>query len=97
MSSAKHSLSLSHNSQTSGDIKYITEDQVYHKRNDGSAWHSPYNVLGQDGQQIVIKHGRYYVRVYPCRVKLVKSHPIIEQCIQSDDNGCELNQSTSSS
>ena len=65
---------LSHNIRTSGDIKYVTGDQVYYKRKDSEEWHGPGSVLGQDGQQILIKHGSYYVRVHPCRVKLV--HPI---------------------
>ena len=29
--------------------------------------------MGQDGQQILVKHGSYYVRVHPCRIKLVHS------------------------
>ena len=62
---------LSHNIRTSGDVKYVTGDQVYYKRNDSNEWHGPGTVLGQDGQQILIKHSSYYVRVHPCRVKLI--------------------------
>ena len=69
---------LSHNIRTSGDVKYITGDQVYYKRKDSNEWHGPGTVLGQDGQQILIKHSSYYVRVHPCRVKLVN-------CQQSDN------------
>ena len=64
---------LAHNIRTSGEIKYITGDQVYYKRKDSNEWKGPGSVLGQDGQQILIKHGSYYVRVHPCRVKLVQS------------------------
>lgn len=41
---------LFHNIQTSVDIKYVTGDQVYYKHSDGLVWHSPDNVLDQDGQ-----------------------------------------------
>ena len=61
---------LSHNVRSSGDIKYLTGDSVYYKRDSSSAWHGPGKVLGQDGQQVLIKHGSYYVRAHPCRVRL---------------------------
>ena len=73
---------LSHNTPTSEDIKCITRDQIYHKCQDGSACHGTGNILGQDEQQILIRHRSYYVRVNPCRVKLVKSDSTKEQCIQ---------------
>ena len=64
---------LSHNIRTTGDVKYVTGDHVYYKRKDSSEWHGPGIVLGQDGQQILIKHSSYYIRVHPCRVKLIHS------------------------
>ena len=42
----------------------------------------PGNVLGQDGQQVLIKHGSYYVRVHPCRIKLVQ--PELEPSTRSN-------------
>eukprot|EP00111_Clytia_hemisphaerica_P014173 TCONS_00041752-protein len=62
---------LAHNIRTSGEIKYLTGDRVYYKRNDSNEWKGPGTVLGQDGQQILVKHGSHYVRVHPCRAKLV--------------------------
>ena len=62
---------LSHNVRSSGDVKYFSGDKVYYKRDDSSCWHGPGKVLGQDGQQILVKHGSFYVRVHPCRIKLV--------------------------
>ena len=44
---------LSHNTRTSGDIKYLTGDYVYFKRLDSKSWHDPVKVLGQDGQQVL--------------------------------------------
>ena len=41
---------------------------MYYKRNDSSKWKGPGTVLGQEGQQILVKHGRVYVRVHPCRL-----------------------------
>ena len=63
---------LTHNVRSSGDTKYLTGDSVLFKRDNSSAWHGPGTVLGQDGQQILIKHGSYYVRAHPCRVRLVQ-------------------------
>lgn len=58
--------------RSSGDIRYLAGDTVFYKRENSSAWHGPGKVLGQDGQQILIKHGSYCVRAHPCRVRLVQ-------------------------
>ena len=63
---------LSHPVRTSGDIKYINGDSVYYKRKDSSKWHGPATVLGQDGQQVLVKHGGVYIRVHPCRLNPIK-------------------------
>ena len=68
--SEKLKRALSHNVRTSGDIKYFTGDIVYYKRLDRKKWRGPATVLGQDGQQILVKHGSTYVRVHPCRLRL---------------------------
>ena len=82
---------LSHNIRTSGDIKYITGDHVYYKRNDSNEWKGPGTVLGQDGQQILIKHGSYYVRVHPCRAKLVH-----DDCSNQSEKRAETEDKTTS-
>ena len=64
---------LSHNIRSSGDVKYLTGDKVYFKRDDSPAWHGPAKVLGQDDQQVLLKYGSYYVRVHPCRIQLIES------------------------
>ena len=84
---------LAHNIRTSGDVKYITGDQVYYKRKDSSEWKGPGNVLGQDGQQILIKHGSYYVRVHPCRVKLVNAGNLNDGSHKEGDSDEEKSQS----
>lgn len=65
---------ISRNIRTSGDTKYVTGDSVYYKRNNQNGWHGPGRVIGQDGQNVLVKHGSYYVRVHPCRVQLIDSN-----------------------
>ena len=43
------------NIHTSGDIKYFTGDRVYIKKKDSDRWSGPGTVLGQDGQQVLVK------------------------------------------
>ena len=66
---------LAHDIRTSGDIKYITVDHVYFKRADSREWHGPVTVLGQDGQQVLIKKGSSYVRVHLCQLELIPPSP----------------------
>ena len=56
----------------SGDTKYITEDSVYFKKINEKQWRGPRNVLGQDGQQVLVKYGRNYVRVHTLRLSLAR-------------------------
>ena len=60
---------MSHNIRTTGDVKYLTGDSVLYKRTSSREWHGPGKVLGQDGQQVLVKHGSIYVRVHPCRLQ----------------------------
>ena len=64
--SEKIKQTLSHNIISSEDVKYISGDSVYYKRIDSKEWHGPAKVLGQDGQQVLVKNGSNYIRVYPC-------------------------------
>ena len=64
---------LRHNVGSSVDTKYFTRDSVYYKRKDDPKWKGPGTVIGQDGQQVLVKHGSVYVRVHPCRLMLEKS------------------------
>ena len=40
--------------------------------NNKRKWKGPGKVLGQDGQQVLVKYGSHYVRVHPCRLALEK-------------------------
>ena len=69
--SEKIKRALVHNIRTSSEVKYFTGDPVYYKRANSNSWHGPAVVLGQDGQQVLVKHGGSYVRVHPCRLTLI--------------------------
>ena len=51
-------------------MKYFTDDIVYYKRNNCNEWKGLGTVIGQDDQQVRVKHGGSYVRVHPCRLLL---------------------------
>ena len=71
--SEKIQCALSNNIRTSGDTKYISGDSVYFKRAHDKRWKGSGKVLGQDGQQVLVKYGSYYVCVHPCRLSLTRS------------------------
>ena len=39
------------------------------KRANSREWNGPATVLGQDGQQVLVKSGSTYIRVHPCRLQ----------------------------
>ena len=82
-SSEKLRRALRHNIRTSGDIKYVTGDKVYYKRAAETRWRGPAVFLGQDGQQVLVKHGGTYVRVHPCRLNLERqiTHTLLQKQI----------------
>ena len=69
-SSERISRALNHNTRTHNDVKYYNGDSVYFKRAKEKKWRGPAKVLGQDGQQVLLKYGSYYTRSHPCRLKL---------------------------
>ena len=71
-SSEKLKRALRHNTRSCNDLKVYSGDSVYYKRNNSKRWKGPGIVLGQDGQQILIKHGSNYVRCHPCHVTLTR-------------------------
>ena len=64
--------SLRHNVRQGSGHNFFNGDTVYYKRMDSRRWKGPGTVIGQDSQQVLIKHGSTYVRVHPCRVVLDK-------------------------
>ena len=79
---------LSTNIRTSGDAKFITGNKVYYKRANDRRWKGPASVIGQDGQQVLVKYGSHYIRVHPCRLTLERT-PIT---IQSKNEGTQETQ-----
>ena len=61
---------LNSNTRTYSDVAFLNGDVVYYKRKDSRKWKGPATVLGKDGQQVLLKHGGYYVRVHPCKLRL---------------------------
>ena len=45
-------------------LEYLTGDIVFNKRNN-TEWWGPETVIGQDGQQVLVKRGSSYIRIYP--------------------------------
>ena len=84
-SSEKIRRALRHNVRSSGDVKYFSGDKVYYKRLLTKKWKGPAVVLGQDGQQVLVKHGGIYVRVHPCRLRLARERPP-DPAIPKSDN-----------
>ena len=64
---------VSNSTQTSRDTKYVSGDSVYFKRVNDKWWKGPEKVVGQDGQQVLVKYGSSYVRVHSCRLSSTRS------------------------
>ena len=59
---------LQYQTRTSRGVCYVTRDILYCKRENNYQWHGPGTVTGQDGKQVLVKHGSVYVCVYACRI-----------------------------
>ena len=62
-----------HNIRTSQDTKYYSGDLVYYKQKDNNYWKGPGTVIGQDVQQVLVKHSSSYVRVHRCQLQLINN------------------------
>ena len=47
---------------------FDTGDLVYYKCNSSDKWKGPGHVIGQDGQQVFVRHTGTYVRIHPCHL-----------------------------
>ena len=57
---------LQNNIRTYSDTPILMGDKVYYKRLDARHWRDSAIVLGKNGQQVLLKHGGYYIRFYHC-------------------------------
>ena len=60
-----------HQFRTSSEVKYVTGDKRYYKRQIDDYWKGPATVIGQENQQVLIKHDSTYQRMHPCRLRLI--------------------------
>ena len=47
-------------------IEYEIGDMIYYIRKSSDKWKGPGTVIGKENTQILVTHGRYYIRVHPC-------------------------------
>ena len=71
---------LRHNVRTANDAMYVNGNKVYHIHRGDTKWRGPAIVLGQDGQQILLKHGGFYVHTHRCCVQHV--NPISDKPLE---------------
>ena len=64
---------MQHNIRTLQDTKYYSDDLVYYKQKDNNYWKGPGTVIGQDRQQVLVKHSSSYVRVHLCQLQLINN------------------------
>ena len=80
-SSEKISHALRHNLRMYKDAIFTTGD-VYYKRNDRKRWNVSGKVIGVDGQEILVKHGSFYVRCHPSHV-ILKDEDVRKRTLRS--------------
>ena len=77
--------------------KFISGDIVYFKRQK-NGWQGPATVVGQLGNQVLIKHGGMLIRMHPCKVVLKSKadnqvEPVTTRCAtQHEDTTERINQ-----
>ena len=52
----------------SANEKYLSGDVVYFKREKEKGWTGPATVVGQLGNQVLLKHGGMLIRIHPCKI-----------------------------
>ena len=59
-----------------GKMVFVEQgDEVYYRMGLEPEWKGPGRVIGQDGKQIFIRHGRSYIIASPARIFPVKQSP----------------------
>lgn len=92
-SSEKISRALRHNLSSYKNAIFLTGDSVYYKRKDNKRWRGPGKVIGIDGQQILIKHGSFYVRRHPSHVMLKENREQQQESTAETETTQVVNQS----
>ena len=71
-SSDKIRRALKYRVRPSSNIRYFVGDEVFYKRKRSKEWRGPASVIGQLGQEVLVKHSSFIYRVHPCQLKLIK-------------------------
>ena len=87
-SSEKIRRALRHNVRSYADVKYSNGDRIYYRRKNFKGWKGPATVLGQDGQFVLVRHGRAYFRVHPCQ--LMKIDTKCTDVVDKEDLGVKM-------
>ena len=85
-SSEKIQRALRHKVRSYADVKYSDGDKVFYQRKHFEWWKEPGVVLGQDGQDgqfVLIRHGRAYYHVHPCQLMKEK---VTSQAMQKQEH-----------
>ena len=51
---------------------------MYYKRANDRRWKGLTSILGEDNQQVLVKHGSHYIRIHSCRLNLEITHVTIQ-------------------
>ena len=95
-SSEKICRALQYNISHSQDSPVLTGDNVYYKRAPDSQWRGLDTEIGQDGQQVLLKHGGFYIQVHPCRVQRARhSHDEVVSPVKKENAPLKLLSTTS--
>ena len=86
--SAKLRRALVSQTRSYSDVPIVSGDVVHYKRKDNPKWRGPATVLGKDGQQVLVKHGGYLIRVHPSRIRLSKNQSAAARFNQNSITPC---------
>ena len=76
----------------SGKMVFVDQgEDVYYRMGLDPDWHGPGKVIGQDGKQIFIRHGRSYIIASPARIWPVKRNPEYQQISTKADGSSQSN------
>ena len=86
--SEKIARALRYQTRTYSDTSCSTGDLVYYKRDKFKTWKGPATVIGQNGQEVLIKHASSTIRVHPCRLQKVREqNPSVDESKVVRDEG----------
>ena len=81
-SSEKILCALRHNLRSYKDAIFTTGVDIYYMRNNSKRWKGPGKVIGVDGQQILVKHGSFYITCHWSHV-ILKDEDVRKRTLQS--------------